>query len=149
MAQVAIAQGAEVHVLTRSAPARELALDLGAASAGPPTPRRPNRSTPRSCSRRPASWCRWRCGRWTRAARSPWPASTSPTSPAGLPRQLFREKQLRSVTANTRADGDEFLRLAAALRIRPTVDPRPLDEADHALADLAADRITGAAVLVA
>src|SRR5829696_2220303 len=35
VAQVAIAQGAVVHVLTRSAPARELALALGAASAGP------------------------------------------------------------------------------------------------------------------
>jgi alcohol dehydrogenase, propanol-preferring len=62
--------------------------------------------------------------------------------------ELFREKQLRSVTANTRADGEEFLRLAARLRIRPTTTPRPLAEADRALADLAADRITGAAVLV-
>ncbi len=34
--------------------------------------------------------------------------------------ELFREKQLRSVTANTRADGEEFLRLAAALGVRPT-----------------------------
>ena len=33
-------------------------------------------------------------------------------------------------------------------RIRPTTTPRPLAEADQALADLAADRITGAAVLV-
>jgi len=62
--------------------------------------------------------------------------------------ELFREKQLRSVTANTRADGEEFLRLVERLRIRPTVTPRPLAEADRALADLAADRITGAAVLV-
>src|SRR5204863_9785034 len=42
-AQVAIAQGTAVHVLTRSAAARELALSLGAASAGdaaaaPPEP---------------------------------------------------------------------------------------------------------------
>jgi propanol-preferring alcohol dehydrogenase len=62
--------------------------------------------------------------------------------------ELFREKQVRSVTANTRADGEEFLRLAAALRVRPTAAPRPLDEADRVLADLAGDRITGAAVLV-
>ena len=61
--------------------------------------------------------------------------------------KLFREKQLRSVTANTRADGEEFLRLAAALQVRPRVLPRPLAEADRALADLAADKITGAAVL--
>ena len=63
--------------------------------------------------------------------------------------ELFQEKQLRSVTANTRADGEEFLRLAAALGVRPTIDPRPLGEADRALADLAADKITGAAVLMA
>jgi alcohol dehydrogenase, propanol-preferring len=62
--------------------------------------------------------------------------------------ELFREKQLLSVTANTRADGEEFLRLAARLQVRPTVTPRALAEADRALADLAADRITGAAVLV-
>ena len=35
-AQVAIAQGAEVHVLTRGQEARELALQLGAASVGGP-----------------------------------------------------------------------------------------------------------------
>jgi propanol-preferring alcohol dehydrogenase len=62
--------------------------------------------------------------------------------------ELVREKQLLSVTANTRADGEEFLRLAARLQIRPTVTPPPLDEADRALADLAADRVTGVAVLV-
>jgi len=62
--------------------------------------------------------------------------------------ELFREKQLRSVTANTRADGEEFLRLAAALGVRPTVAPRRLAEADRVLADLAAGQITGAAVLV-
>ncbi len=32
-AQVALAQGAEVHVMTRGAAAQELALELGAASA--------------------------------------------------------------------------------------------------------------------
>jgi propanol-preferring alcohol dehydrogenase len=61
--------------------------------------------------------------------------------------ELFREKQLRSVTANTRADGEEFLRLAAALHVRPSVMPRRLAEADQVLADLAGDRITGVAVL--
>ena len=62
--------------------------------------------------------------------------------------ELFQERQLRSVTANTRADGEEFLRLAAALHVRPVVTRMPLDRADAALGDLAADRLTGAAVLV-
>ena len=61
--------------------------------------------------------------------------------------ELFQERQLCSVTANTRQDGEEFLRLAARLGLRPTTVPYPLRAADRALADLAADRITGAAVL--
>ena len=64
VAQVAIAQGAVVHVLTRSAAARALALELGAASAGPADAAPPE----------PLD-----CGRWTRAARSPSPGSTCPT----------------------------------------------------------------------
>lgn len=62
--------------------------------------------------------------------------------------ELFREKQLRSVTASTRAVGEEFRRLAAAPDVRQSVTVRPMAEADRALADLAADRVNGAAVLV-
>ncbi len=60
---------------------------------------------------------------------------------------LFQERTLRSVTANTRGDAEEFLRLAERLRLRVSVTPYPLAAADRALSDLAADRITGAAVL--
>ncbi len=61
---------------------------------------------------------------------------------------LFQERQLRSVTSNTRADGEEFLRLADRLGLRVTVTPYALGQADRALADLAADRVNGAAVLL-
>ncbi|MFC7761782.1 hypothetical protein ACFQY4_29855 [Catellatospora bangladeshensis] len=63
-------------------------------------------------------------------------------------RHLFQERQLRSVAANTRDDGREFLALAAAHPLAVTVTPYPLDRADEALADLAADRVEGAAVLI-
>ena len=63
--------------------------------------------------------------------------------------QLFQERTLRSVTANTRGDAEEFLRLAQRLRLRVTVTPYRLEQADQALADLAADRVAGAAVLSA
>jgi propanol-preferring alcohol dehydrogenase len=62
-------------------------------------------------------------------------------------RELFQERRLRSVTANTRADGEEFLRLAARHRIRSTTTPYAFDQADRALADLAHGRFAGAAVL--
>jgi propanol-preferring alcohol dehydrogenase len=55
---------------------------------------------------------------------------------------------VRGVTANTRADGEEFLALAARLGVEVATVPYPLGAADRALSDLAADRITGAAALV-
>lgn len=62
-------------------------------------------------------------------------------------RHLFQERTLTSVTANTRADGRELLRLAAEIPIRTHVVAYPLERANEALADLAADRLRGAAVL--
>jgi len=61
---------------------------------------------------------------------------------------LFQERQLRSVTANTRQDGVAFMDFAAQHRLHVTTTAYPLDHADQALADLAADRVDGAAVLV-
>lgn len=62
--------------------------------------------------------------------------------------ELFQERTLRSVTANTRADGEEFLRLAGRYDLRPTVHEYPLSDATAALADLKHGRFDGAAVLV-
>ena len=59
------------------------------------------------------------------------------------------ERQIRSVTANTRSDGEEFLALAGRLGLTVTTSRYDLDSADQALDDLAADRVTGAAVLIA
>jgi propanol-preferring alcohol dehydrogenase len=148
VAQVAIAQGAVVHVLTRSAEARKLALELGAASAGaadaaPPEPLDSAVLFAPAGELVPVAM---------RALDQGGTLAVAGIHLSDVPAlvyadELFREKQLRSVTANTRADGEEFLRLAAALGVRPTTSVRPLGDADHALADLAADRITGAAVL--
>ena len=62
-------------------------------------------------------------------------------------RHLFGERTLRSVTANTRADGEEFLLAAGLADVQVTTTRYPFEAADVALADLAADRVTGAAVL--
>ena len=61
--------------------------------------------------------------------------------------ELFQERRLRSVTANTRADGEAFLRLAGRLGVRATTTTYPMAEAPRALADLAHGRFGGAAVL--
>lgn len=149
VAQVAIAQGATVHVLTRSAAARELALRLGAASAGP-ADAAPPEPLDSAVLFAPAGEL---VPVAMRALDQGGTLAVAGIHLSDVPAmnyadELFREKQLRSVTANTRADGEEFLRLAAALDIRPEVTAHPLDRADAVLGDLAADRVNGAAVLV-
>jgi alcohol dehydrogenase, propanol-preferring len=60
---------------------------------------------------------------------------------------LFQERELVSVTANTRADGRALLVLAASIPLRCTTQPFPLAAANEALRCLRADAIDGAAVL--
>ncbi|MBN2445304.1 MAG: zinc-dependent alcohol dehydrogenase family protein [Phycisphaerae bacterium] len=62
-------------------------------------------------------------------------------------RHLFYERDLRSVTANTRADGRALLTEAARIPIRPRVTEYAMDDANRALQDLKADRISGTGVL--
>jgi propanol-preferring alcohol dehydrogenase len=60
---------------------------------------------------------------------------------------LFHERDLRSVTANTRADGMEFLRLAGSLALLPTVTRYGFDQVDDALDDLRSGRASGSLVI--
>ena len=148
-AQVALAEGATVHVLTRSADARRHALELGVASAGaadaaPPEPLDAAiLFAPAGDLVPPALAALDRGGTLAVAG-----IHLSDVPPLDYQRHLFQERQLRSVTANTRADGEEFLALASRLGLRVTAQPYPLGDADRALADLAHGRVTGAAVLV-
>jgi propanol-preferring alcohol dehydrogenase len=62
-------------------------------------------------------------------------------------RDLFQERTIRSVTANTRQDGLDLLREAAAIPIRAHTQRFRLDEANQALQALKAGRVQGAGVL--
>jgi propanol-preferring alcohol dehydrogenase len=62
-------------------------------------------------------------------------------------RQLFQERKLRSVTANTRDDARALLELAHKIPIVTRTTPYPLAAANDALLDLKHDRVRGAAVL--
>jgi alcohol dehydrogenase, propanol-preferring len=147
-AQVAVAQGAEVHVLTRGQEARELALQLGAASVGGPVDPAP---VPLDAAIMFAP------------AGELVPLTLESLGPGGtlvlagihmstIPgldyrRHLFGERSVRSVTSNTRRDGEEFLVLAQRLGVQVTTTTVPFEHADLALRDLAAGRVRGAAVL--
>jgi propanol-preferring alcohol dehydrogenase len=147
-AQIALYQGARVYVMTRSENARRLALELGATFAGgaeeePPDP------LDAAILFAPAG------GLVPVALRALDRGGTlavagihlSNIPPLNYARELFQERQVRSVTANTRADGVEFFQIAAEIPLRPSVVTYPFSSADKALLDLAEDRITGAAVL--
>ncbi len=148
-AQVAMACGATVHVMTRARAARELALELGCASAQgaadpPPEPL-------------DAAVLFAPVGDLVLPALEALDAgallSVAGIHLSDLPslsyeRHLFRERGIVSTTANTREDGRALLALAAEHRFDLRVQPYPLARADEALADLRADRVTGAAVLV-
>lgn len=61
---------------------------------------------------------------------------------------LFYERNVHSVTANTRQDGLDLLQEAAEIPIRPRTRPFALDEANRALQLLKADQMEGTGVLV-
>ena len=147
-AQIALAQGAEVHVLTRGAGARRLALELGAASAGAAQDRPPV-ALDAAIVFAPAGDL---VPLALEALDQDGTLALAGIYLTDIPsldyqRHLFRERTLTSVTANTRRDGEELLRIAAALHVEPRVTTYPFEAADRALADLAAGHVTGAAVL--
>jgi propanol-preferring alcohol dehydrogenase len=147
-AQVAMAEGATVHVFTRSADGRELALRLGAASAGDTFDRSPEPLDAAIVFAPageivPAALAELDRGGTVAIAG----IHLSDIPPLNYADHLFQERQVRSVTANTREDGQEFLDIAARIGIRVETTPYALDDAPAALADLAHDRLVGAAVL--
>lgn len=148
-AQVALAEGARVHVLTRDAAARRLALDLGCASAGgayeaPPEPLDGAILFAPVGDLVPVALRALDRGGVLAVAG----IHLSDTPPLHYESELFYEKELRSVTSNTRADGREFLSLAARYGVRATTHTYPLVEAPRALRDLKEGRFDGAAALV-
>ena len=61
---------------------------------------------------------------------------------------LWEERIVRSVANLTRADGEEFLKIAAEIPVRTTTTPFPLAKANEALSRLREGRLEGAAVLI-
>ena len=148
IAQVALHQGLRVHVLTRGDGNRKLAAQLGVDSVGDAMDAPPELLdgailfAPAGDLVPVALRALDRGG--TLAIAGIWLSDIPAINYAD---ELFQERQMRSVTANTRQDGEEFLALAARLGIRPTTVGYPMDQAPQALADLAHGRFSGAAVL--
>jgi propanol-preferring alcohol dehydrogenase len=71
----------------------------------------------------------------------------SPIPQLDYEKHLFYEREIRSVTANTRADAEEFLKIAGEIPIRTHTQFFGLEAASDALRELKHDRIKGAGVL--
>jgi alcohol dehydrogenase, propanol-preferring len=147
-AQIALREGMRVHVLTRGEGNRRLARSLGVDSAGdaaaaPPEPLDGAVLFAPAGDLVPVALRALDRG-GTLAVAGIWLSDIPPLRYAD---ELFQERRLRSVTANTRADGEEFLRQAARLGVTATTVPYDFDHADEALRDLAHGRFSGAAVL--
>ena len=147
-AQVAIHRGATVHVMTRNADAQAHALRLGCASAqGSDDP--PPEPLDAAILFAPVGVLVPRALEALDRGGTLAIAGIYLTDVPSLryQRHLFYERRIVSTTANTRADGEEFLRTAADIPITVTTTPYPFEAADQALRDLAHDRVDGAAVL--
>jgi propanol-preferring alcohol dehydrogenase len=147
--QVALAQGATLYVMTRGEKSRELARSLGAAFVGGPADMPPEPLdaailfAPVGDLVLPALEALDRGGTLAIAG-----IYLSDIPVMSYDRYLFQERQLRSVTSNTREDAREFLRFAGAHKLEVTTHRYGLDRADQALLDLKAGKFDGAAVLV-
>src|ERR1700678_1336359 len=149
VAQAALPQGATVHALTRGEASKRLALELGAASAGsaydsPPEPLDSAILFAPVGDLVPVAMRALDRGGVLAVAG----IHLSDVPPLSYENELFYEKQLRSVTSNTRHDGREFLALAVRYNVRATTHVYPMSQAQQALQDLKAGLFDGAAVLV-
>jgi propanol-preferring alcohol dehydrogenase len=147
--QVARARGCEVYVATRGEKHQALAREMGAAWVGgtsDPLPVRVDGGilfAPAGEIVPPALRSITKGG--SLAIAGIW---VSPIPGLDYERDLFYERNLRSVTANTRTDGEGLLHEAAAIPIRPRVTTLRLEQANRGLEMLRADQLNGTGVLV-
>lgn len=146
--QLALHRGCEAFVCSRGERHRKLALEMGASWAGEDPADMPV-ATDSAIIFAPAGEL---IPRALRALKKGGTLSLagihmSDVPPMKYEESLFYEKNIRSVTANTRQDGEELLREAAEIPIRPKVTLFPLAEANRALQMLKADKLQGSGVL--
>ncbi|MGO8689700.1 MAG: zinc-dependent alcohol dehydrogenase family protein [Thermoguttaceae bacterium] len=146
--QIARHRGCRVYVVTREERHRELARQMGAAWVGADAADMPLRTdsailfAPAGELVPPALEALKKGGTLALAG-----IHMTPIPAMDYDRYVFYERDLRSVTCNTRQDGRRLLAEAAEIPVRPHTTLYPLAEANKALADLKHDRLSGTAVL--
>lgn len=146
--QIAVARGCEVYVCTREPASRALARRLGAAWAGEVADRMPAPAEGIIVFA-PAGEIVPLALRNLAQGGTLALAGIYMTAIPSLPyADLYRERKVTSVTASTRADGEELLAEAARIPVRPEITRFSLREANRALAALARGAFAGSGVLL-
>jgi propanol-preferring alcohol dehydrogenase len=147
--QIALHRGCRVLVVTRGEKHRQLALQMGAAWAGETIEGMPGPADS-AIIFAPAGELVPAALRILQKGGTLALAGIYMTTIPALDyeKHLFYEKNVHSVTANTREDGRGLLAEAAEIPIRPHTTTYPLAEANRALQDLKADRLSGTGVLL-
>ncbi len=147
--QIALSRGCEVYVVTRGENHRQLARQMGTTWAGETAEEMPVKAdsaimfAPAGELVPPALEKLEKGGTLSLAG-----IYMTPIPEMDYMRHVFYERDIHSVTCNTRQDGRELLAEAAAIPIRPHTTVYPLADANQALQDLKHDRINGTGVLV-
>lgn len=149
-AAIAAASGARLFVMTRGERAKDLARSMGAAFVGDATESPPER-VDSAIVFAPAGELVPLALRATDRGGTVVVAGIhmSRIPAMDYDTELFDERDLRSVTANTRADGTALLRVTENLRIVPAVTAYPFSRTPEAIADLRAGATAGSLVIVA
>lgn len=146
--QLALHRGATVYVITRGEKHRRFARELGAYWVGESTEGLPDKAdhailfAPAGGLVPPALEALDRGGTLALAG-----IHVTDIPSLNYQRHLFYEKNLHSVTANTRRDGEELLEAAAAGGVKARLTRFPLEEANQALLMLKRDELAGTGVI--
>ena len=145
--QVARHWGAEVYAITREPRHRDLARELGAVWTGGPADKPPQRLDAVIVFAPAGELVPLALGMLRKGGVLVLGGIHMSQIPPLDYSLLYQERVIRTVANNTRADGEDFLRVAAKIPIRTEIQVFPLREANQALAELKHDRVRGAAVL--
>jgi propanol-preferring alcohol dehydrogenase len=146
--QVAVHWGCKVLVFTRSKNHMEHAVRLGASWAGTSKDQPPERPVSSIVFAPAGEIVLDALERIEKGGTVALAGITmSPIPEMDYEKHLYHEKILRSVTASTREDGRELIKLAAAIPIRTDTTLYPLEKANDALLEIKESRIAGAGVL--
>jgi propanol-preferring alcohol dehydrogenase len=147
--QLAVRRGCDVFVVSRNPHHQKLARDLGAKWAGEDASKIPAKVSsaivfaPVGTVVPAALQSLDRGGVCALAG-----IHMSPIPEIDYDRDLFQERDLHPVTANTRQDAFELLQAAADAGVKPHVTTYALADANRALAHMKAGRIDGTGVLI-